>query len=689
MDHARDATGWGYAIGLLCVTAAGFALRVYRLGELGFSGNEDYLVLSVRGILHGGLPVFPSGVLYPRALPQSYLTALLVQFTTFNEFYLRLPSVLLSTASVPLVGCFGRRLFNPAVGLVAAALLAVSDWDVEMARIARMYSPLAFLVLLTMFLFYLAVTKAAATAETGAAETGTTETGATESGSGRLWTRIGTVLCILLTCSLHRVAVVLVPMFGCLVVFGLRRGWRPHFGILCAAVSMVGFVCNLQFEKCHYGQWEQLVVERVGAPETPEKTTADRIRERVLPLFLSVQRDYRGAFVLGAGGLVMALIVAAGAAARRRSLRLFSLAVASVLVALFFQQSLISMALLGGYFLAGRWLEAESYRFRSLVLLGCVGVGTLLWIGYAVFHPDAFPYTDVKGWTGALEAGLKTVQFYPRNFAWMFCEKYPLLSVFAAVAIVFAVRRYVASTEISEGALVLLLFACPLAVVGVTPVSLLRFYPRYVHFLCPFFYLLVACGLVGAIDLLRGVLRDRGYGLTVRRGAIGALVVVVTVVSQGGGAWRSTAVVTAGYGVNAKLFDRRTDGHPFHPDNQGAALFVKSEYRDRDVVVAMDILAFYSYFERVDYQVTLSSKRDAEGWIGVPTLSSAVELEELLRRSQDRRVWVALSGYLCRYFADHPDLQPILDLLAERGGRPAYRGRDGLSDVYLVQSGGP
>lgn len=74
-----------------------------------------------------------------------------------GEAWVRLLSVVFAVASVPLCFAVGRRLFGPAVGLVAAALLAVNSFVIQFAQEARGYSLVLFLVLMSTYLFVRAV----------------------------------------------------------------------------------------------------------------------------------------------------------------------------------------------------------------------------------------------------------------------------------------------------------------------------------------------------------------------------------------------------------------------------------------------------------------------------------------------------------------------------------------------------
>ncbi len=66
---------------------------------------------------------------------------------------LRAPSAIFGILSIPLIFAVGRRLFDERVGLVAAALLAMSPFAVHASRDARYYSLLLFLSLLATLAF--------------------------------------------------------------------------------------------------------------------------------------------------------------------------------------------------------------------------------------------------------------------------------------------------------------------------------------------------------------------------------------------------------------------------------------------------------------------------------------------------------------------------------------------------------
>jgi 4-amino-4-deoxy-L-arabinose transferase-like glycosyltransferase len=644
----------------------GLGMRLWRLGALGFSSNEDYLAISVRSVLENLAPLFPSGVMYPRALPLTYLSSLLVKIFGFSEFTLRLPSVLFSAASIPLVYLLGRRLVSPAAGLLAALLLAVSDLDIASAQSARMYSMFSFFVLLSLVLFHdSAVSK-------------------------RRYAGTSTVLAILLACLVHRLGVVLVPVFACFALYLHRRGLRPHFAVVCIVAAGLGYAVNSQFEMYNYGHWLGIVeASAIGPLATANGSGFERttllLGERVLPLFVSVATGHPYLIAILSALLAIAVISSLALFISRKDSRVFSLAVLAVALALYLQQIMLAICFVAAYALLGRALETTAFQRRSLILLAATAAGFLFWTGFAlVSAPPSLEAISEPGTAGTAVAAIKSQLFYPRNFGRVFVAKYPWMSVFTVISLGLAASGYLRDARIEGKRLAAMLFAVPIVLLGAHPWALFRFYERYVHFLLPLFLLLAAMALVAAAEGLAAALRERGFGSRSRRIAVAAFVVLVALLTQLGGAWRSWANITAGYGVNSAVFDRWSGMHPLNPDHKGASQFVKEGYRQGDIVVAMDILAHYAYFPRADYQLTPVPKGDAEGWIGAASLASAADLEDVLGSHPGRRVWIIVSGPELRFRAGLPEMDAIMDLIRKRGGEPVYRGRDGMSDVYLL-----
>src|SRR5690606_25049212 len=135
---------------LAALLAAGAVLRLIDLGQLSFRWDEDLSSLAAKAIAERGVPELPSGMIYLRSLPFLYVLAGSGALLGFDEWGLRLPSVLFGTATIGLAYVFGKRLFGTAVGLVLAALVTFSAWEIEFSRYARMYAPFEFFYVLTL-----------------------------------------------------------------------------------------------------------------------------------------------------------------------------------------------------------------------------------------------------------------------------------------------------------------------------------------------------------------------------------------------------------------------------------------------------------------------------------------------------------------------------------------------------------
>ncbi|MCA8881967.1 MAG: glycosyltransferase family 39 protein [Rhodobacteraceae bacterium] len=158
----------GSRVWLLVALAAvviGAALRLNGLGVGSLSHPEIY----IPGIpLPQGISEPPPRLTFHDTLlwhfqdephPMGYYLAMFGWTRLFGttEAALRLPGALLGTASIWLIYCIGARVWIPAVGALAAAMLALHGFHVQWSQNARMYVPAAFFALLaTWFLIAVA-----------------------------------------------------------------------------------------------------------------------------------------------------------------------------------------------------------------------------------------------------------------------------------------------------------------------------------------------------------------------------------------------------------------------------------------------------------------------------------------------------------------------------------------------------
>lgn len=138
-------------LGIIILVAA--VLRLWKLGDVPFMHDEFSALLRTRFdnfhdfIQQGVMPdSHPIGV-------QLFLWGW-VKLFGMNEFWVKLPFVLMGIGSIYLIYLIGRQWFNRKVGLFSAAFFAVSQFTVFYSQLARPYSAGLFFVLLMSWFWY-------------------------------------------------------------------------------------------------------------------------------------------------------------------------------------------------------------------------------------------------------------------------------------------------------------------------------------------------------------------------------------------------------------------------------------------------------------------------------------------------------------------------------------------------------
>ena len=140
------------AVALPLAVLAALALTV--LDRPGYSPDEELTAVIVTGISQSGAPLLPSGVLYNRGLPYSYLAWAAAELGGGTLLSFRVASLLCAAAALITVVTVGRRLGNTLVGASAGLLLASFPAFVAAAVFARAYAALVFCALLFVAVFW-------------------------------------------------------------------------------------------------------------------------------------------------------------------------------------------------------------------------------------------------------------------------------------------------------------------------------------------------------------------------------------------------------------------------------------------------------------------------------------------------------------------------------------------------------
>ncbi len=139
---------------LIILIIIGFFFRIYFLNYQSFWMDESYTINAALGILKHGYPLMDSGIVYFRALLNTYLVAFFIKLFGLTEFSTRLVSVIFGTLMIPLIYFFGKEFGNKKIGLICAFLVTFSVWEIAWSRQARMYMQLQFFYFLSLLFFY-------------------------------------------------------------------------------------------------------------------------------------------------------------------------------------------------------------------------------------------------------------------------------------------------------------------------------------------------------------------------------------------------------------------------------------------------------------------------------------------------------------------------------------------------------
>lgn len=142
---------------VLALTAASAVLRLWHLGRDGLWRDEAQGLFLAAKSFPGGI----SAALVQDGHPPLYFFLMHFWVRAFggSELAVRLPSALFGIGTIPLLYLLGRDLFDRNVGLVAAAVGAFLPMHILVSRQARMYTLFPFLVLLSMWSAYRALTQ--------------------------------------------------------------------------------------------------------------------------------------------------------------------------------------------------------------------------------------------------------------------------------------------------------------------------------------------------------------------------------------------------------------------------------------------------------------------------------------------------------------------------------------------------
>jgi len=143
-----------YYFALFVFMILGLYARFKGIATWPLSDDEYHTVASVNNLLKHGLPYFDCGGIYSRAIVYQYFLALLSKIFGGDEILIyRSANAVISLIALPAIYILTKKLAGKETAILALLFYLASIWEVEYARLIRMYMP--FQVLFIWYLLYL------------------------------------------------------------------------------------------------------------------------------------------------------------------------------------------------------------------------------------------------------------------------------------------------------------------------------------------------------------------------------------------------------------------------------------------------------------------------------------------------------------------------------------------------------
>jgi 4-amino-4-deoxy-L-arabinose transferase-like glycosyltransferase len=620
-------------IAVILITVVAVAVRFSGLGDLGFFGDEETTSFAARSLAEGYGAAMPSGMPYRRALPITWLSAIVVRGLGADaELAYRVVPALLGAIAIPLIFLAGRQFAGTGAGIIAALLMALSGWHIVWSRTARMYAPL---VTALIAFFYLILKWK-------------------ETGRNRYLA--GAALMYLTGALLHRagVSVVLFPILLATMRNGDDQVSARDAIVVGVLLGTVGLLVGELFIARPFAEWSNVPLA-LSVPGI-----SDPVSSKILLWCLGIAGSF-------AGALCSKSIDAKLPAGTSPALRLALAITATLTFAAALTGHLWTVATLAiSWLVMVRSIPTDRRILPTWSVVGLTTAGTVLgsvirlagndwrWQSLAV---TPFPYLPYLG------------TLLPTLI---------LLFFVTAAALVMLRPRY--GDDVLRASMVFVLIYALLVGFDVPYGPWRYLLPMY-----PWIVLSVAAGIWWAAEF--AITRIPRLSTPVMIAALSLVVVAGGIGGHGiPAAW---SVVKVDYGERVPWYDQGLIGRP---DHKGAGQYVRSVIEPGDIVIVEDPLQQHWHTGQVDYWLRSFSDarrflhRTEDGslhdiYVGSKLMVDPPDASWL--NQPDRSVWLITSletAYRRDLHLEDDQSEWLSNV--ERSTDPVHMSRDGLTAVY-------
>ncbi len=455
-----------------------FLIRLNGIDDRPLSRDEYYSATAVQRILETGAPAFHEGGYYPRALPLQYVNAAICKILGEDEASHRLLAVVFSVLSIPFLFLLARKFVPWQMALAVTFIFALSSWQTEFSRFARMYSALQFTTLLFFYAYYRVFRE-----------------------GSRRWTLVP-YLAICFAITLHDLGILLIPFLLVAPWVGGEERAKPAKGAIArnlAAATMVG-IFGLGWRKFSSVIWDSGVSNQYPQGWEPEGKygLADKLQDS----FSIPGIPWMAAFALFAVLLGGTWLVTLFRTRDQLEKAEVPLALATAIIAALFHQ--LALAGLAAGFLVWRNLSPSFYLKNPRILIGLAVIGVIgvIWLGSAFVFPGILEAVDAKSRSEALRLTFFAFPDLHRPTISPWTKWVPKITLLLAAGIaleLWRMRNLPWSKLVWSPFWALAYFAL---VFGTVPTELTT--TRYWFFLYPLMILTAGCGFYSLVSQLGG-----------------------------------------------------------------------------------------------------------------------------------------------------------------------------------------